>query len=206
MFIVLASVGQKKQNFGSILTFFWAPIPTPFYRWGPNLMYYSRRKVYVYLWNFVSIGLFCRPVAAKNPNFCRFLPIFWTSVISDFAIWHQSQNVEQRCTTTNLPLSNGIKIVSVLQGLHGETERTVCDVQKRDEQTDRQTDKKLNVFGHPYGGWNPSQTKLGMVIEDLERVLAPGKLLGVWRKVSLLGGAENLGETRPPQIKTPIAS
>jgi len=26
--------------------------------------------------NFVSIGLFCRPVAAKNPNFCPFLPFF----------------------------------------------------------------------------------------------------------------------------------
>jgi len=33
--------------------------------------------VHVYLRNFVSIGLFCRPVAAKKkPNFCRFLPFF----------------------------------------------------------------------------------------------------------------------------------
>ena len=39
--------------------------------------------------------------------------------------------------------------------------------------------KKLNVFGRPGGGWNPSPTKLGMVIEDLEHVLAPLKLLGV---------------------------
>jgi len=38
--------------------------------------------------------------------------------------------------------------------------------------------KKLNVFGHPGGGWNPSPTKLGMVIEDLEHVLASEKLLG----------------------------
>jgi len=30
--------------------------------------------------------------------------------------------------------------------------RTISDVQKRDEQTDRQTDKKLNVFGHHGGG------------------------------------------------------
>jgi len=44
--------------------------------------------------------------------------------------------------------------------------------------TDRQTDKKLNVFDHPGGGWNPNPTKLGMVIEDLEHVLAPLKLLG----------------------------
>jgi len=45
--------------------------------------------------------------------------------------------------------------------------------------TDKQTDKKLNVFGHPGGGCNPSPTKLGMVIEDLEHVLAPLKRLGV---------------------------
>ena len=44
--------------------------------------------------------------------------------------------------------------------------------------TDRQTDKKLNVFCCPAGGWNPSPAKLGMVIEDLEHVLAPLKLLG----------------------------
>jgi len=30
--------------------------------------------------------------------------------------------------------------------------RTMSDVQKRDEQTNRQTNKKLDVFGHP-GGW-----------------------------------------------------
>jgi len=59
--------------------------------------------------------------------------------------------VEHGCTTTNLPLSNGIKIVSVLQRLHGEIGRTNSGVQKRDGQTDRQTDKKLNVFGHPGG-------------------------------------------------------
>ena len=46
-----------------------------------------------------------------------------------------------------------------------------------DRQTDRQT-KKLNVFGHPGGGLNPSPTKLCMVIEDLEHVLAPLKRLG----------------------------
>jgi len=79
----------------------------------------------------------------------------------------------------NLPLSNGIKIVSLLQRLRGEIGRTNSDVQKRDGQTDRQTDKKLNVFDCPSGGCKPSPTKLGMVIEDLEYVLAPPKLLGI---------------------------
>ena len=113
--------------------------------------------VYAYVPNFVSIGLLCRLLTAKkNPIFA----IFWTSSFSVVANWQQSDKVEHGCTTTNLPLANGIKIVSVLQRLHGEIGRTISDVQKRDEQTDkqtnrqtdRQTDKKLNVFGHPGGG------------------------------------------------------
>ena len=71
----------------------------------------------------------------KTPIFA----VFWTSAFRDVVNWHQSKKVEHRCTTTNLPLSNGIKIVFVLQGLHGEIGRTTSDVQKRDGQTDRQT-------------------------------------------------------------------
>jgi len=44
--------------------------------------------------------------------------------------------------------SNGIKIVSVLQRLHGEIVRTNSDVQQRDGQTDKQK----NIFGHPAAG------------------------------------------------------
>jgi len=32
--------------------------------------------VYAYVPNFVSIGLFCRPLAAKTPNFCQLLRLF----------------------------------------------------------------------------------------------------------------------------------
>jgi len=123
-----------------------------------------------YMPNFVSIGLFARHLAAKNANFCH----FWTSAFSGVTIWQQSQKVEHGCTTTNLPLSNGIKIVSVFQRLHGEIVRTNSDV-KRDEQTDRQKNQRYwpsrrRVKSDP--------TKLGMVIEDLEHVLAPIKFLG----------------------------
>jgi len=69
--------------------------------------------------------------------------------------------------------SNDVKIASVLQCLPGKIGRTNSDVQKRDEHTNRQ---KLNVFGRPSGGWNPSPIKLGMVIEDLEHILASLKL------------------------------
>ena len=92
--------------------------------------------------NFVSIGLFCRPVAAKKKQFLPYFAIFLTSAFSGVANWQQSNKVEHGCTTTNLPLSKGIKIVSVLQRLHGEIGRTTSDVQKRDEQTDKQTDRQ----------------------------------------------------------------
>jgi len=165
---------------------------------------YSRPKVYAYVPNFVSIGLFCRPLLAKNAIFCS----FWTLGFSGVAKWQQSEKVEHGYTTTNLPISNGIKIVSVLQRRHGEIRRTISDFKSvmdrhTNKQSDRQT-KKLNVSGHPGGGWNPSSTKLGMVIEDLKYVLTPVKLLGVWSTVLPLEGAENLGITRPRQFKIPI--
>jgi len=61
----------KNHNFGQILTL-GAPVPTPFYRWGPNVVCYSRPMVYAYVPNFVSMGLFCRPVGEKKNNFCCF--------------------------------------------------------------------------------------------------------------------------------------
>ena len=96
------------------------------------------------------MGLFCRPVAAKTPIFAVFA-VFWTSAFSDVANCHQFQKVEHVCTTTNLPLSIGIKIVSVLQRLHGEIGRTISDVQKRDEQTDRET-KNSTFLATPAAG------------------------------------------------------
>ena len=71
-----------------------------------------------------SIALWRR----KTPIFA----VFWTSAFSDVDSWWQSEKVERGCTTTNLPLSNGIKIISVLQRLHGEIGRTNSDIQKRD--------------------------------------------------------------------------
>ena len=79
------------------------------------------------------------------------------------------------------PLSNGIKIVSVLQRLHGEIGRTKSEVQKRDEQTDRQTNRQKNstFLATPAAGEILAPPKLGMVIEDLEHVLSPLKRLVV---------------------------
>jgi len=67
-------------------------------------------------------------VAAKKTAILPFFAVFWTSAFSDFANCHQYQKVEDECTTTNLPLSNGIKIVSVHQPLRGEIGRTNSDI------------------------------------------------------------------------------
>jgi len=71
--------------------------------------------------------------------------------------------------------------------------------------TKKQIDKqKTQRFWLPRRRVKSEPTTLGTVIEDLEHVFAPRKKIGVWRIVSPLGGAEYLGVTRPPQLKTPI--
>ena len=128
----------KNHNFGQVLTF-----EGLLYRLLPTRAKFGvlcRPTVYTCVTNLVTIGLFCRPLAAKSLNFAR----FWTLAFSDVANWHQSEKAEQGCKTTNPPLSNGIKIVSLVQRLHGEIGRTISDVQKRDGQTDIQTDRQTN--------------------------------------------------------------
>ena len=129
----------------------------------------------------------------KTPNFTGFR----ISAFCDVTNWQHTQKVEQGCTTTNPP-SNGVKIVSVLQCLHGQIGCTNSDVQKRDRQANRQT-KNSTFLATPAAGrgWNPSPTKLGTMVEDLEHVLAPLKLFRIQRTVSLLEGPENLGKPIP---------
>ena len=126
------------HNFGQILTFFGALVSTHFTDEGqiwraiadPRstlTCQISYRSVY-------SVALWRR----KPPIFA----IFWTSAFSVVANWQQSDKVEYGCTTTNLPLPNGIKIVSVLHRLHGEIGRTNSDIHKRDGETDKPTDKQ----------------------------------------------------------------
>jgi len=100
--------------------------------------------------NFVSIGLFCRTLAAKKNNFCHILPYIGLRHLVVSQVGSSLRKLNTGAQLQTFPLSNGIKIVSVLQRLHGEIGRTISDVQKRDEQTDRQTDKqtkKLNGGG-----------------------------------------------------------
>ena len=111
-------------------------------------MCYSRSAVYAYVPNFVSIGLFSRSLAAKNPIFCQFLRFFGLRHLVLSPNGNSLTKLNTGAQLQTLPLSNGIKIVSVLQRLHSEIWRTVSDVQKRDEQTGRQT--KYSTFWPPW--------------------------------------------------------
>jgi len=83
----------------------------------------------------------------------QFLPFFWTSALNFVASWQPSDKVKHVCTTTNLPLSNGIKIVSVHPAFMAKSgAQSLTFKSMANKQTDKHTDKKLNVFGHPGGG------------------------------------------------------
>jgi len=168
----------KNHNLGQILTF-WGllyrpPLTDEGQIWCAVADPWHTLTCQILSGSLYSVALCWR----KTPIFA----VVWTSAFSVVANWQQSEKVEHVCTTTNLPLSNGIKIVSVLQRLHGEIERTISDVQKRDgsQKRDGQTGKQKNstFLVIPAAGEIRAPTKLGMVIEDLEHVLALLKLLG----------------------------
>ena len=165
---------------------FWGLMYRPFYRWGPNVVCYSRPTVFVYLRSFVwvySVVLWRR----KTPIFA----VFWTSAFSGVANWQQSEKVEHGCTTTDLPLSIASKSFlysNAFVAKSGAQTLTFKSV------TNRQTDKqKTQRFWQPRQRVKSETHQSCMVTEDLEHVLAPRKHLRVWRIVSPLGGAEIWG-------------
>jgi len=92
--------------------------------------------------------------------------IVWTSAFNGVANWQQSDKVEydaQLQTFPYPPVSKSFLYSNAFVAKSGAQSLTFYSV------TDRQT-KKLTP---------PSPTKLSMVIEDLEHVLAPRKLFGV---------------------------
>ena len=109
----------------------------------PNLVCYSRPTVYAYVPNFVSIGLFCRPLSAKTPNFCR----FWTSAFSVVATGSSLRKMNTGAQLQTFPYPTASKLFlysNAFMAKSGAQSMTFKSVTNR--QTNRQ---KLNVFGHP---------------------------------------------------------
>jgi len=158
VFIVSAS-GCPKPQFWAHFDIRGAPVLTPFTDEGQIWGAIAHQRCTL-TFQISSRSVYSVAVCWRKPSI---FAVFWTSAFSGVACWQQSEKVGHGCTTTNLPLSNDIKIVSVLQRLHGEIGRTIFDVQKRDEQRDRQTDKKTQRFWSPW--WRvksePYQTSHG---------------------------------------------
>jgi len=113
----------KNHNFGQILKFGKLLYQPPFSDEG-QIWCSSRLVYFVALWQ------------RETPNFTILLTLPFCGVAS----WRRSENVEHGCTTTNLPLSNSIKLVSVLQRLHGEIGRTTLTFKSvKDKQTKNST-------------------------------------------------------------------
>ena len=172
VFILSASGGQSTQ--------FWANFDC----WGAS------RSVY-------SIALWRR----KTPIFAIFG--LRHLVISTVGGNLRKLNTGAQLQTFPYPTASKSFVFSnAFMAKSGEQTMTFKSVTYRQSVTAKKHDRQTKIstfFRHPGGGWNPRHIKLGMVIDDLEHVLAPLKRLGVWRIVSV-----NLGVTRPRQIKIPI--
>jgi len=122
----VSSSSEKRNNFGQILTFEGFLYLPPFT--DESKIWCAR----AYLWSMLTCRISSQSVySAKNANFT----ILSTSAFCGVASWRLSEKVEYGCTTTNLPWSNGIQIISV--SLHGEIMCTNSGVQKHDWQTDK---------------------------------------------------------------------
>jgi len=116
--------------------------------------------------NFVSIGLFCLPLAAKKNQFLKpCLNGLRHLVVSPIGSNLRKLNTGAQLETFPYPTASKSFLYSnAFMAKSGAQSLTFKSV------TDRET---KNVFGRPSGGLNPTPTKLGMAIEDLEQ-----KLLG----------------------------
>ena len=110
---------------------------------------YSGPTVYAYVPNVVSIDLFCRALAAKNPILANFLLFFGVRhlVMSPIGIDLRKLSTGAQLQTFPYPMASKTFLYSnaFMVKLGAQT----LDVQKRDGQTNRQ---KTQCFGHPGGG------------------------------------------------------
>ena len=163
-------------------------------------MSYSRSAFYAYVPNFVSIGLFCRSVAAKKTIFAVFLPFFGLRhlVMSPIVINLRKLSMGVQLQTFPYPTASKS---SVLQRLHGEIGRTTLTFKSV---TNKQTDKKTQRFWPPRRRVKsePHQTWHGD--RGPRARSCTSKTFGGLTHSFAARSAENSGASRPPQLKTPM--
>jgi len=105
---------------------------------------YSRHTVYIHLQNFVSIGLFCRPLVTKTPNFCCFFG-HRHLVMSPIGINVRKLSMGAQLQTFPYPTASKSFLHSnAFIAKSGTQTLTFKSV------TDRQTDKKTQRFWPPW--------------------------------------------------------
>jgi len=198
---IVSASGCQKPQFWATFDIFGGPVPTLFYRWDPNLVCYSRPTVYAYVQHFVLIGLFWRPLAAKNTNFCRF---FWNRhlVASPVGSSLRKFNTGAQLYKPSLIQCYQNRFWTPTTSWRNRAHNLWrSNAWRTNRQTDRQTDRQKTqrcwppqrrVKSEPHQTWYDDRGHRARSCTS--------KLLGVWRIVSLLGGALNLGVTRPPQL------
>jgi len=143
-----------------------------------------------YVPNFVSIGLFCRPLAAIKTNFS----VFWTSAFCGVANCGQSDKFEYGCTTTN----QGIKIVNTFMAKSGAQSLMFKSVTNKHTKTQRFWLLRRRVNSDIHQSWHRG------MCDRARRVRSHNSKTLVGPTHSFAArGTENLGESRYPLIKTP---
>jgi len=108
---------------------------------------YSRPTVYAYVPNFVSIGLFCLPLAAKN---LHFLPFFGLRHLVLSPIGNSLTKLNTGAQLRAFPYQTASKSFlysNAFMAKSGAQSLTLKSL--TDRQTDRQTNKKTQCFWPP---------------------------------------------------------
>jgi len=187
----------KNRNFWQMLTFRGLLYPAPFNDHS-QIWYVSTEPLSTLMCQTSSWSVYFVTLEGENPQILQFFGLQHFLVLPIEGV-ETAERPTAQLKSTNLPLSNGIKLVSILQCIQGKIVHTIPSFTSLlfTSVMHTHTNKKLHVFGCPGGRWNPSHTKVGMVIEDFEHILASQKLLGIQCTVWLQGGTENSGNPSP---------
>ena len=110
-------------------------------------MCYSRPTVYAHVPNFVSIGLFCRPLAAKKPQFLRIFGLRHLVLSPNGNNLTKLNTGAQLQTFPYLTASKSFLYSKAFMAKSGA--QTLAFKSVTDKQTNRQTDKKTQRFWPP---------------------------------------------------------
>ena len=183
----------KNHNFGQILTF-----SALLYR-PPFTDEVQICAPYAYVSNFVWIGLFCRPLLAKTP---QFLPFFGLRHLMLSPIGNSLTKLNMGAQLQTFPyptVSKSFLYSNAFMAKLGAQSLTFKSVTKRHtnrQKTQRFSPPRRRVKSEAHQTWH---------VDRGPRARSwASKTFGVCRTLSPLKGTENLGITRPRRLKIPI--